>query len=145
MKAADHIKRLCIAGASLAIATQAWAQNYPPDTLVTATYHRGAGTMEQLAGTIDGRELSMEAVYALNGSPMKMTVNGHLEGKTLSYTVTIKVIAANRTCTATGTAAVESGMIQIALDQMEPDNSLCRQPSNASYRRNLTIQLPTPP
>ncbi len=133
-------------GISIAIifsSQEPFAQNYPAGTKVTASYQGSLDNAQELTGTIEGKQLEMATVYYVNGSEVNMTVDGQLSGKTLSYTVKFDVSAYNSTCTAIGTADADSGVIKIALDQMQPPNNFCHQASNASYRRSLTIQLPS--
>ena len=130
---------------SVLAGTQAYAQNYPAGTKVTASYQGSLDNAQELTGTIDGKQLKMATTYFANGSQVNMTVDGQLNGKTLSYNVKFEVSVFNTTCTATGSADVDYGVIKIPLDQMLPDNSFCHQSSNAPYRRNMSIQLPPPP
>jgi hypothetical protein len=122
----------------------AFAQNYAAGTKVTASYQGSFNNAEELTGTIEGKQLKMATTYYTNGSQVNMTVDGQLNGKTLSYKVEFVVAVFNTTCTATGTADVDGGAIKIPLDQMLPDNRFCHQPANVSYRRNMTIQMPPP-
>jgi hypothetical protein len=121
------------------------AQNFPAGTKVTASYQGSFNNTEELTGTIEGKQLKMATTYYTNGSQVNMTVDGQLNGKTLSYEVKFVVAVFDTTCTATGTAEVDSGVVKIPLDQMSPDNRFCHQPANVSYRRNMTIQLPPSP
>jgi hypothetical protein len=125
------------------LASAALAQSYPAGTKVKAVYQGSVANTQELTGTIDGQHLRMATTYYVNGSEVDMTVDGTLNGKTLTYTIKFAVSAYSSTCTATGSATADFGEIKIPLDNMQPDNNFCHQSASAGYRRNMTIQLPT--
>jgi hypothetical protein len=120
----------------------ALAQNYPRGTVVSAVYHRDAGTLVPFMGTIDGNRLSMEKAYYVNGSAVTIRVEGEIRAKTLRYAVTLEAKNPDKICTAAGTVPIDSVVIDITLDPMLPDDSFCRRPSGSIGRR-LVIQLPS--
>ncbi len=121
----------------------ALAQNYPRGTVVSAVYHRDAGTLVPFTGTIDGDQLSMEKTYYVNGSAVTIRVEGKIAAKALSYAVTLEAKNPDKICTSAGTVPIDGVVIDITLDPMLPNDSFCGRPTGSIAKRKLVIQLPS--